>query len=585
MLFSSLACAIIIWALRAQLTFAQSPSATATNAPGSTPICPSLNGLYEDNDYATWNVTCGYQSTSGYFESAGTVGQGIYHCFQGCNLRPQCNSFDFKGSAAVGAGKSCLQFTIYAVLTSHIGGAPSGSGTCYYKSSYGTTNYSSTGYYATGFLVQTNASLICPYYNNTVYTDANGQAWYVGCGYDSNPGSYSSNSGLNMSDCINQCYALGSTCAGLSYVYSSTSTTGSGGNGLCYFKHSPVSLYGSGTLTVNAAYRTTIGSSSTSAAGVATSNAAVAATTSAVANLASSSSVSSASIASSSSVTAASSSTVGASSYTAASSPSSSVSTVVIVTSATSSSSSASSSATTSSGCAAPTAAATCPGSNNTVYTDGCGTSYTVYCGFDTSPGSSSSASATSFSACFPLCDALPNCQSFTYVPGTCYFKTSFSTKYTSSSVNAAVRYVPPNANYIAPQAAGSVNASSGCGSALPAGQVAGASSTSVNFTSPDGYLRNYLIHIPTLYNINTAAPLIFSFHGLSATASQQESLSGFSNDNWNPYGIVIYPNGVNVRKSKAQRTFKTDPCNSKLGKATQVLLVVWTISDLSKPS
>ena len=106
MLFLSLCWGIVVWALHAQLTFAQSSSATATNVPGAAPTCNAINGLYADNENVTWNMTCGYGSTASSFDNSGTNSQGIYHCFAGCDLRPQCVAFDFKGSAGVTAGET-----------------------------------------------------------------------------------------------------------------------------------------------------------------------------------------------------------------------------------------------------------------------------------------------------------------------------------------------------------------------------------------------------------------------------------------------------------------------------------------------
>lgn len=196
---------------------------------------------------------------------------------------------------------------------------------------------------------------------------------------------------------------------------------------------------------------------------------------------------------------------------------------------------------------AAQTTTPECPTYNNTQFHDDNGITYTIYCGFDTSPGSFGSTTASSFSACIDLCDNTANCKVVSYVGTACYFKSNFYNTISSPSVDSAVFYVPPP-QYPAP-VANYVNASSGCGTALPVGQVAGASaSTNVTVTAPDGTIRDYLIHIPATYNISKAAPLIISFHGRSSTPAAHEAESGWSTSIWNPYSIVIYPAGVNVR-------------------------------------
>jgi poly(3-hydroxybutyrate) depolymerase len=89
---------------------------------------------------------------------------------------------------------------------------------------------------------------------------------------------------------------------------------------------------------------------------------------------------------------------------------------------------------------------------------------------------------------------------------------------------------------------------SKGCGKDLPAAQTPpGGASHQTEFTQSDGTHRTYLIHIPTNYDKNTPVPLIFSFHGRGKNSSEQESLSQFSNENWNPNGIAVYPQGINI--------------------------------------
>jgi len=125
-----------------------------------------------------------------------------------------------------------------------------------------------------------------------------------------------------------------------------------------------------------------------------------------------------------------------------------------------------------------------------------------------------------------------------------CYLKTGFRSNSTSSGVYTAVKYIAPPP-YPAPQI-NYANASIGCGVPLPAGQTAGGASTRMTFEYT-GISRSYMIHIPATYNVNAAAPLILVFHGRGSSGASIESISQLSSPQWNPYGIVIYPDGVNV--------------------------------------
>ena len=94
------------------------------------------------------------------------------------------------------------------------------------------------------------------------------------------------------------------------------------------------------------------------------------------------------------------------------------------------------------------------------------------------------------------------------------------------------------------PQTAGSC----GCGKPLPAAQSPpGGVSHQTHFAQSDGTARTYLIHVPSNYDVNKAVPLIFSFHGRTKNSSEQEVLSQFSNEEWNPDGIAVYPQGIDV--------------------------------------
>lgn len=203
-------------------------------------------------------------------------------------------------------------------------------------------------------------------------------------------------------------------------------------------------------------------------------------------------------------------------------------------------------------------AAAQCPTYNGTTYVDSGGsTVWSMYCGFDSSPGSYSTITTgvLTMDSCMLRCDADSRCGGITFVPGadastsgTCYMKNSVSSHAASSNsnLNSATK-IPP---YPAP-VANNGNSSSGCGSALPSYVTAGGSSVVVSFTAPDGTARAYTIHVPYLYNSNVAAPLIMAFHGAGDTSSTSEGQTGYSAENYNPYAIAVYPQGINVSMSQ----------------------------------
>lgn len=83
---------------------------------------------------------------------------------------------------------------------------------------------------------------------------------------------------------------------------------------------------------------------------------------------------------------------------------------------------------------------------------------------------------------------------------------------------------------------------SPGCGKEVPSGISAGSSQ---NLTLP-GTDRQYRLHIPANYDKNTPTPLYFSFHGATRDMLEQEDLSQFSNPQFNPNGIAIYPDSKN---------------------------------------
>ncbi|HEU5075011.1 MAG TPA: PHB depolymerase family esterase [Polyangiaceae bacterium] len=60
-----------------------------------------------------------------------------------------------------------------------------------------------------------------------------------------------------------------------------------------------------------------------------------------------------------------------------------------------------------------------------------------------------------------------------------------------------------------------------------------------------DDIERSFLVHAPPAYDGETRLPVVFDFHGLTGTSSQQKNLSGWD-DAGDAHGfVVIYPQGV----------------------------------------
>lgn len=190
-----------------------------------------------------------------------------------------------------------------------------------------------------------------------------------------------------------------------------------------------------------------------------------------------------------------------------------------------------------------------CPGLVNNAYVDSNNQTYVVFCGYDGYTSSYSTiGNVASFAACMVVCDNTAPCISVTYVGGTCYLKSAYTGVVANTNAMTAVLcsagggippYPSPVANY--------VNGSTGCGKALPSGIVPGAASTTQTIVTPDGLTRTYLLHVPASYDINKAAPLVITFHGQGESGGAMESESLYSLASFNPYGIAIYPNGINV--------------------------------------
>ncbi|OQE44918.1 hypothetical protein PENCOP_c002G02307 [Penicillium coprophilum] len=82
-----------------------------------------------------------------------------------------------------------------------------------------------------------------------------------------------------------------------------------------------------------------------------------------------------------------------------------------------------------------------------------------------------------------------------------------------------------------------------GCGKDIPAKFPTAGSSR--NLTLPDSD-RQYRLYIPANYDKKEPTAVYFSFHGASRDMLEEENLSQFSNPEFNPDGIAIYPDSKN---------------------------------------
>ncbi|KAI7568118.1 putative ferulic acid esterase, partial [Hortaea werneckii] len=176
-----------------------------------------------------------------------------------------------------------------------------------------------------------------------------------------------------------------------------------------------------------------------------------------------------------------------------------------------------------------------------------CGNNYTLYCGYDNNPGAASTRAASSLAACMALCDGYAGCRSASFNGNTCYIKTGYQgLTNANSGLGVLALNVPPNPAYPVPVLAPGTNTSSGCGTPLPNGVTPDGASTTFTLAGPDGFSREYAIHIPKYYDTNRASPLIMAFPGNGDTAANIEPQTRMSNSELNPYGIAVYVTGVN---------------------------------------
>lgn len=93
---------------------------------------------------------------------------------------------------------------------------------------------------------------------------------------------------------------------------------------------------------------------------------------------------------------------------------------------------------------------------------------------------------------------------------------------------------------------ASALRKSPGCGKPLKSGLKQGGTGNSNRLSiKSSGISRSYLLHLPKVYTATNAHGLIFSFHGRGKDGAEQERLSQFSNHDFNPNMLVVYPDGI----------------------------------------
>ncbi|THV95926.1 hypothetical protein D6D27_02961 [Aureobasidium pullulans] len=363
----------------------------------------------------------------------------------------------------------------------------------------------------------------CPKANGRTIYDSNGAGYLVTCSADNDRGSYTNvRAETSYLDCMTACDAdTSKPCVGFTYVGGDNGTN----SGTCWLKEK-MTTYPSANANVISAVR--VSDAPNDDRGSKSSSSSSSSIPSSIRSSAASSARSSA--ASSSSKQPSTSSLV---STTASSARSSAISTTTKSSSSTAQSSSSSSAVPSTSG-------NLCPSYNFTTYADTEDNNWQILCGFDTSPSSFGVVDVSSFALCLEACNAKDGCVSVSYFGTACYFKKGFENSTPSKNVNSA--YIINRANYPVPSR-NDIYAGRGCGASLPAGVQAGGRTTQFSINS-GGLNRSFSIHVPSSYDINSAAPLIMAFHDRSETPVNIERYSDLSSEVWNPYGIVVYPLG-----------------------------------------
>lgn len=167
--------------------------------------------------------------------------------------------------------------------------------------------------------------------------------------------------------------------------------------------------------------------------------------------------------------------------------------------------------------------------------------------------------------SCLAACSAKTGCVSVTMSGAQCYFRSTFSSRYLTTAANIASAVIYNPRGYA--RAAVS-SGSSGCGQNPYV--AAGANTVTVQFPF-QGIARTFNIHVPAAYDPNVPAPLIFSMHGNGDLATNIETSTLLSSEYWNPFGIVVYPQGVSNMWQSDPTTLTATPYIDDLGFLTAI--------------
>ncbi|KAI7550479.1 hypothetical protein KC317_g14262, partial [Hortaea werneckii] len=363
-------------------------------AAAATATAGGQGGVYQDRYGGYWEMDCGYYfSGSPYYDGAyqGTNGIGVYSCFNGCANRP-----------------GCVGFTYYGTST----GPTTGGGRCFhfYNGQQGNLNYNTTylfpdagtySLFGSAYLLQASENLLCPTYNGTYFLDAQGQAYYILCGYGSTS-QYQNTAARDGPACLALCDAQ-AQCIGVTVVYGGAESNANN-NANCY-------LASAGLNTI-ANTRNVLAVRTTMPSFVPTTTTTTTTTSSAT-------------------------SAAASSTCTFAVSPTGLPT-----------------------NCGARSSTASFLG----VYNDTCGVTYSVYCHVESNPQQADSASASSISACMALCDNYvfadnSTCQSATLYQGRCYLKRSFD-GFKDASTDTSVMVRNSNQNLLLANSSSSITTS-----------------------------------------------------------------------------------------------------------------------------
>ncbi|KAI7566524.1 hypothetical protein KC343_g5385, partial [Hortaea werneckii] len=355
-------------------------------AAAATATAGGQGGVYQDRYGGYWEMDCGYYfSGNTYYDGAyqGTNGIGVYSCFNGCANRP-----------------GCVGFTYYGTST----GPTTGGGRCFhfYNGQQGNLNYNTTYLYpdagtyslfGSAYLLQASENLLCPTYNGTYFLDAQGQVYYILCGYGSTS-QYQNTAARDGPGCLALCDAQ-AQCIGVTVVYGGAESNANN-NANCYLASAGLNTIANTRNVL--AVRTTMPSSVPTTTTTTTTTSSAASPTSAAAS--------------------------GTCTFA--------VSPTGLPTN-----------------CGGRSSTASFLG----VYNDTCGVTYSMYCHVESNPQQADTASASSISACMALCDNYvfadnATCQSATLYQGRCYLKRSFDS-FRDASTDTTVMVRNSNQNLL----------------------------------------------------------------------------------------------------------------------------------------